>query len=388
MSGITDLGAQAAVESDPDTNADVETEYERYDLAQVDGFGRQHPATAVVGEAVALRSMYDENDLDRSDVSVILQNPSIVTSEDSLAQSVVVEDDSESGDDFKVVNLADDSTAGLGQTGPEPDATVDDADELMGIDFDGNTFYGEINQSFPADQNTVALKRGGGAGTSIATTLDVCGGRAAEESITRNDDGEIVGMELDEGGFPAHNGGLMEYDPAEDGERPRRARDPQLRPDVEGQTVVVMIQRLAEIDPDYDGRAYWATIFADLEDDRAQELAEQYAEESDGKTADEFFADLGDRELLRLQPTTEFEPDAALLDDTGWVDFAGNTFDNTDPAEVEAVNTARLADDNTNCFIPEGMDVSAATPDEVTVDGDEITGFGQGCPEDLRADDE
>ena len=74
MAGITDIGAEAAEESQNSSGNDADGEqydYERFDL---DGcsFGKQHPTTAVGGTAVALRKLYDEQDPDRADIAVML----------------------------------------------------------------------------------------------------------------------------------------------------------------------------------------------------------------------------------------------------------------------------------------------------------------------------
>jgi len=171
MTGITDIGAEAAEESQTSTedDGDEQYDYERFDLNGV-SFGKQHPTTAVRGEAVALRRLYDENDPDRPDVAVILDNAGIVTSEDTLAGSVVVQSEEE-GDQFKVVNTDDDQTKVL---------------EGMGIDFAGNTFYGDVEDDF-GEMSRIALKRGGGAGRRIARTLDVNGATAAEALIERDE---------------------------------------------------------------------------------------------------------------------------------------------------------------------------------------------------------
>lgn len=380
MPGITDLGAQAAEGSQENDTQ----EYDLFDLETVDGYGRQHPASAIRGDTVALVSLpTQDGPSDRGGLAVILDNPELVV-DDGLEDSVVVHDDTESGDDWKVVNLADDSTRGIGPTGPDADLTVDDADDMTGVDFDGRAFYGNVSQSFPEEMDRVAVKRSGGAGRSIVQTLDVKGDTPASEALTWDDDGNMDVVEVDDGGFPAHNGGFIEYDPQENGEIPRQARDPQLRPDVDGESTILMIQRLADVDPDYTGRAYWATVFANPDEARRDELAERYAEE-DGSEPESYVADLDGDTFLRIEPTSEFEPDPALLEETGWVDFHGNTFDATDPEEVVTINQARLDNGQSNVFIPEGMEVAEAVPDDVTVDGDEITAFGQGSPDELMA---
>jgi hypothetical protein len=330
MTGITDIGASAAQESQSDNGSDNynndEYDYERFDLNGC-AFGKAHPTTAVRGTAVALRKLFDENDPDRADVATILDDPEIVTSEETLEGSVVVQSEEE-GDQFKVVNTDDDQTKVL---------------EGMGIDFAGNTFYGDVETDF-GDMDRLALKRGGGAGRRIARTLDVAGARAAEALIERDEDGTITDMELDDDGFPAHNGGYVEYDNTGD-ELPRQSRDPELRDDVEGREIVIMIQRLAEIDPDYDGPSYWATVFANLDDERAAEVTGAYAEESDGKEPEDFVTELTisdgssdsrSVEFVRLKPTDEFEPDEDLLRDTGYISWRR--------PDIETLNEAREAE--------------------------------------------
>jgi hypothetical protein len=313
MSGITDIGADAAQESQSnnDSNSDYESDYERFDLDGV-SFGKQHPTTAVRGDPQALRKLYDENDPDRADIAVILDDPSVVTGEDALDGTVVVESDEES-DQFKVVNLDDEKTK-------QP------SDEM--IDFDGNTYYGEVGGEFTAER--IALKRGGGAGRSVTSVLDVNGATTAR---TREDeDGDPI---LHAGGFPEHNGGLVEYDPDPDGQLPRYARDPELRPDIEGD-VIVMIQRLAEVDPDYDGNAYWATVFAQVSDERQSELTQNYADASDDKEPSDFVTELDGDEFVQLKPTDEFDPDEDLVRDTGWIEW--------NRPDIETLNEAREAE--------------------------------------------
>ncbi len=326
-----------------------------------------------MGTAVGLRDLYNENDPDRPDTAVILDDPEIVTSEPSLEDSVVVQSDEE-GDQFKVVNLADDDTRHL---------------EDMGIDFDGNTYYGDVGEGFEGIDR-IALKRGGGAGNRIGKTLDVNGGTAAEAQVERDEDGNLVDMTLDdEEGFPAHNGGLIEYDNEGDA-LPRFASAPELRPDVEGRTVVVMIQRLAEVDPDYEGNSYWATVFADLTEERQAEVTEQYAEDSDKEPAD-FVTELGGQEFVILSPTTDYERSEANLETTGWIEFGG--IDRSDATEVQMLNEQRLDEGHGSVYIPEQLTVEQALPETVeqaeveldpgeddwTDESDVIPAFGAGA---------
>jgi hypothetical protein len=307
--------------------------------------GSSHPTTAVRGTAAGLRDLLDPNDRDRPDTAVILDDPEIVTEEASLEDSVVVQSDEE-GDQFKVVNLADDDTRHL---------------EGMGVDFDGNTYYGDVQDDFEGI-NRIALKRGGGAGNRIGKTLDVNGGTPAEAMVERDEDGHLVDMTLDdEEGFPAHNGGLIEYDNEGDA-LPRFASAAELRPDVKGREVVVMIQRLAEVDPDYEGNSYWATVFADLEPERQAEVTEQYAQDSD-KEPEDFVTELGGDEFVILSPTTEYERTEANIEETGFIKFGG--IDRTEATEVQMLNERRLDEGHGSVYIPEQLTVEQALPETV-----------------------
>lgn len=345
MSGITDLGADAAQASQSgNDDEEYESDYERFDLDGV-SFGKQHPTTAVRGEAVALRKLWDDDDPDRADVAVILDNPSIVTSEGPLEGSVVVHGDDE-GDQFKVVNEDDDDTKIM--------------EDL--IDFAGNTFYGDVESDFGA-MDRIALKRGGGAGRSITSVLDVKGAVGARTAT--DEDGDIV---LHDGGFPQHNGGLVEYHPdGRDGERPRYARDPQLRDDVEGHDVVVMIQRLEDIDPDYEGPAYWSTVFANLGEERTQELAEGYAEGDEDASPSDFVTELDGDEFVRLQPTDEFEPMQDMVRDTGWIQW--------NRPDLKEMNGARV-ENGLDVYVPDGSSRAEALPEGVSESDVDFTGPG------------
>lgn len=319
MPGITNIGAEAARNSQQsnDGDGDYESDWDPYEVTGLE-FAKQHPTTAVRGTAVALRYFpdWDNDEPDRGDFGVVITDPDVVLDDEDLEDTAIFESSRDVGDDFKVVNLSDEATEHL---------------EGSGVDFDGNLFYGEPVETFGTDE--LVLKATGSSGRSIASTLDVKGATGARSIGSR--DGEAV--EVHEGhGFPKHNGGLVEYHPdGRDGERPRISRHTQLRPDVEGRDVVVMLQRLAEIDEDYDGPAYWATVFADLEDERQTELAERYAE-GDEADPDDFVAEVDGTEMIQLRPTSEFEPDQDLLDETGYIQWNRVDLDELNEARVEA----------------------------------------------------
>jgi hypothetical protein len=98
----------------------------------------------------------------------------------------------------------------------------------------------------------------------------------------------------------------------------------------------VMIQRLAEVDPDYDGNAYWATVFAQVSEERQSELTEAYADASDDKEASDFVTELDGDEFVQLKPTSEFDPDEDLVRDTGWIEW--------NRPDIETLNEAREAE--------------------------------------------
>lgn len=284
--GITDVGADAAQESraQREEQSDYESDYERFDTSGM-AFVKQHPTTAVRGTANVLRYYpdWDNDQPDRGYFGVVLEDASILGADDDedLAGGAIFTNTEESGDDYKVVDLNDEETKEL---------------EGSGVDFAGNLFYGEQADGFEEDQ--IVLKATGSSGRSIASTLDVKGSGSAH-SVGFNNDEEI---ELHDGGFPEHSGHLIEYDPRgrDNGEMPRIARDTQLRPDVEGKEIIIMVQRQRDIDDEYEGPGYWATVMVETDDD------------GDFTAAD-------GTEFVSLGPTDEFEPDDDLVRDTGYI---------------------------------------------------------------------
>jgi len=303
---ITEIGKEAARASTSDDGSQVDDdEHERIDVSGLD-FIKLHPGpTAITGTARALRylppapedSEYDDND--RGSAGLILDDPSIPEDDGLEVVSIWQASASQGGDDFKVVNTDD------------PSVDVYDAGVSVGQMFESS----EVDD-FGVDDGIVSLSTS--AGRSVARTLDVSG--LANADVVRTDDGS---PEIQENGYPATNDALIEKFPGNDGdtyEPPRYARDPQLRPDVEGEDVVIIIQHMSNVVEDYDGNSHWATVLADLDDGRQTELAETYAEDSfyDGDDPEDFIDDVNGTEMIRLAPTMEFEPDPALLRATQW----------------------------------------------------------------------
>lgn len=302
---ISEIGREAAKSSNDDSVSVDAEDYERVDVGDK-SFTKMHPGpTAITGVARGLRyfppapddAEYDDNG--RGSSGLILESPAVPDDADFETVSIFSSDGS-AGDDYKVVNT--------------DDGNVDVYD--IGISV-GDMFESTEIDEFDTDETILTLSTS--AGRSVARTLDVRG--LANADVIRDDAGTPVLS--DEHGYPETNDALIEKNPDNDEntyEPPRFARDPQLRPDVEGQQVVIMLQRLAEIDPDYDGSSFWATVLADLDDERTQELAEGYAADDymDGDEPEDFIHDINGTEMISLAPTMEFEPDEALLRATQW----------------------------------------------------------------------
>lgn len=300
---LSDISSEAVEASPDEVDSDSNTtEYERFDINGA-AFVRPHPGmTAIGGTVKGLRyfppapgeSKFDDND--RGWSGVIIEDPFIPDADD--ADNVAIfKSTNETGDDYKVVNTEDDS--------------VDTYDAGVAV---GSMFEADEVEEF--EEDTIILKTDTSAGRSIIRTLDVRG--LANARMETDDEGTI---QLNENGFPETNNALIEKYPDNTDDsytQPRYARDPQIRPDIEGEEVVLILEHLSDVDEDYDGNAHWATVLADTDDDRAAELAEQYTEDPylDPETTDAFFNEVDGTEYLRLAPTMDFEPDMGLLRET------------------------------------------------------------------------
>lgn len=281
---ITDIGRQQAESTGTDDSADAD-DYERYDVTG-HYYCKTHPTTAVGGTAVALRRFpSDPNDDDDTDYAgLVVEDPFIfVEGDDELENTAIFAGDG-AGDDFKVVNLDDHQTNEL---------------EGTGVDFDSNVFYGDKVETFDdaeffdASEDRLIIKLTGNAGRSAARCLDVDG--LSNAGVVRDDDGTI---ELSENGYPYYNGGLIETFPGNDDDTyipPTYARDTQLRPDMEGEEVAVMLQYTADVVDDYDGDSYWSTVLRMAPDT--------------------------DRGVEPVEPTDEFEADEELVRATRWLEW-------------------------------------------------------------------
>lgn len=304
---LTDIGREAA-EASSNNGGSEETEYERYDLSETE-FTKMHPGlTAIAGTVEALRYVgpapNDDgtyNDEDRGWAGVVLTDMHVP--EDEATESVSIFQSSQrKGDDYKVVNTEHDS--------------IDVYEAGVSV---GQMFESDEVDGFDTDDNI--LKLGTSAGRSVIRTLDVAG--LANADLVRDDDGT---PELTDNGYPIMNDALIETHPDNDDDnytQPRYHRDPQLRPDLEGREIVIILQHLEEVDPDYSGRSHWATALANLEADRQAELAQEYADDPyyDGDEPEDFLQEFNGTEYLRIAPTMEFSPDDDLVRETRWTEW-------------------------------------------------------------------
>lgn len=303
---ITDIGSAAAESTSGRSEAVDPEDYERMDVSDAN-FVKAHPGpTAVGGTAVGLRYLPgdpEQEGYDRGDVGLVIDDPFLV-GDDTLSDVAVFEGNPTESDQYKILNVADKATQVL---------------DGSGVMFDKNTYLSvEVSEDELPDQ--MILKLSGNAGRSAAQCLDVNGTGCAD--VVRNDDGLPA---LNENtGFPEHNGKLVEYLDAEDDDDyipPIFSADAQLRDDVIGEEVTVMFQRLEEVKEGYEGPAYWTTVFADVEDERAQDLAGQYArgDSDDRENPDDFFGEVNGSEMLELSPTDEFERDQLTMRATAFL---------------------------------------------------------------------
>lgn len=305
---IADIGREAAEASTGNDAQEEESgnDYDRIDVSDA-SYIKLHPgATAIEATVEGLRyfAPYDENgeyqEDGRGEVHVVASDVTIPDDED--LDDVAIFEGTGGGDDYKVVNTASDNVdvydAGVSV------GEMYEADEVDEFDIDGRA----------------VIKLSTSAGRSVARTLDVNGLPNAD--VVRTDDGAV---ELQENGWPTDNGALVEKHPRnrEDDfyEPARYARDPQLRPEVEGERIVLLVQEMSEVIDDYTGNSHWATVLADLDEDTQDELVEQYIEDDfyTGDSEDDFIDTVNGTEYVNLAPTSDGEPDEDLVIATGYL---------------------------------------------------------------------
>ncbi len=310
---IADIGREAAQASTEESDEQTATdgEYENIDVSDAE-YIRMHPGpTAVEATITGLRyfpAFTESGDLDtdaRGEVYPIITDVE-VPDDDSLDAVGIFESTTTTGDDYKVVNTDNDG--------------VDVYDVGVSV---GQMFESTQVDTFGIEDGDIGvLKLSTGAGRSVARTLDVKGLPNAD--VSRTEDGT---PDIKDHGWPVSNNGLVETHPDNGDdfyEPPRFARDPQLRPDVAGQRVIILVQEMANVVPDYTGNAHWATVLGALDEERQMELAETYAEDSfyNGDTPESFLEEFGGEQYIDLAPTAEFEPDDDLVRATTWLEWS------------------------------------------------------------------
>lgn len=329
---LTELAQSSADDPSPSSGGGDFEEFERFDVSGLP-FTKLHPTVAFGGTAQVLR-FFPEYDRDaeeytgQGDAGLIVDDPFIA--EPALGeQRVAVRDNAEKpkGDEVKIVNLDDEATKVMPGE--------------VGVEFDSRSFYSELFDDWPGEDEIQTLLEdddvsgtravvkipGGGSAEEVIRTLDVHG--RGGFGVERDQSGDLV---LNDNGYPILNDGLIEYHPdwssnTDDEDVPDPEFGPastELRPDAEETRVVFLLQRASDVDPDYDGRGYSWTIFAELDEDRRQEIAENRAEvynesdqTDDERTADDYLTTVetvsGDEfEAVPIQPTDEFERSEAI----------------------------------------------------------------------------
>lgn len=121
----------------------------------------------------------------------------------------------------------------------------------------GNEFPATEADTFEEDK--ILVFQGGVAGDAMAKRLDVNGRPNAY---------------IDSDG--ANTRGLIEFptQAADEDDRPRVARYPILREDLEGEAIGLYLARRSEVEADYDGRSYWGEVLHYPSDDSEGEFVE------------------------------------------------------------------------------------------------------------------
>lgn len=277
---ITEITRDHAQSTDSEGDG-PESDFERYDVTD-HSYIKVHPTTAVGGTAVALRRFPGDPNDDDDDgfVGLVVEDPFLKTDEDSFEGSTVFQSRSDPAD-LKVVNTDDKQT---------------DTEDVPGVIFDTAMFKAVNCETFEGtddfgSSDRYIIKLTGNAGRSAARCLDVSGLQNGD--VVRDDSGV---PELNENGYPFYNGGLVEKHPENDDNNytpPRYVRDPQLRPDMQGEDVIYVLEYTSDVIDDYEGNSYWSTVLVDTDDGRPDVV----------------------------EPTTEFEPDEDLVMATRWLEW-------------------------------------------------------------------
>jgi hypothetical protein len=216
---------------------DDDARYEPFDLSDAT-YVKQHPTTAVGGDIAVLRYIPDDPNEDlwgQGDFVAILDDPFVVTDEADFESTAIFRGE-DTSDDYKVVNTDDDAT---------------EIEDGVGVIFDGRLYRSQPVDAF--DEDRIALKLTGNAGRSAARALDINGLEELRAETTEN-------------GAVETNGALVENPPDDVDEKPRVARYSELRPDMDGETVVFQLRRGSDVHDDPSINSYWSTVAVETDD--------------------------------------------------------------------------------------------------------------------------
>ncbi|AGM11432.1 hypothetical protein M199_gp234 [Halogranum tailed virus 1] len=186
-------------------------------------------------------AQHNEGRLDQGYLGLVLDDPGVVADAEEGTEGTVIVDVADSNE-VRVFNADDKGT---------------DVLDGVGVEYGDRLYKGEVVDSFDADRIIAVVS--GTASTSVAKKLDVNGA-------------ENAGMDEETGQV---NGGLIEYPNGADADvSSRYARNPELREELYGTEVGVMVARREELDEEYaemveneERRAMkWFSVFADLGD--------------------------------------------------------------------------------------------------------------------------
>jgi len=190
---------------------------------------------------------HNEGRLDQGYLGLVLDEPGTIADAEEGTEGTVILDVVDSNE-IRVFNEDDSGTTVGRGNGME-------AEDL--VKYGDRTYEGDVVDDFGEDRIIAIVS--GTASTSVAKKLDVNGA-------------ENAGMDEETGQV---NGGLIEYPNGEDAEVSRRyARNPELRAELYGAEVGVMVARREELDEEYaemveneERRAMkWFSVFADTGD--------------------------------------------------------------------------------------------------------------------------
>jgi len=162
-------------------------------------------------------AQHNEGRLDQGYLGLVLNDPAVSADEDEGTENTVILDVADSNE-IRVFNADDAQT---------------DVLDGIGVEYSDRLYKGEVVDEFPEDR--IILVVSGSASKSVARTLDVNGA-------------PLAGMDED----GQKNDGLIEYpNGAEADVYSRYARNPELRDELYGAEVGLMVVRREEFDEEY-----------------------------------------------------------------------------------------------------------------------------------------